>query len=76
MAESFRDGVQVLKKYIMAMVLLVFMIVLLPNTASGAQDIRVYLDGLPVVSEEAAPLIMDGRVMVPFRAVAESLNAE
>lgn len=64
-----------MKKYILTMVVLVIMMVLLPAPASGAQDIRIYLDGLPVVSE-TAPVIMDGRVMVPFRAVAESLNAE
>lgn len=64
-----------MKKYILAMVVAVFTMMCLPASASGLQEIKVYIDGLPVVFE-TAPVIRDGRVMVPFRAVAESLNAQ
>jgi len=64
-----------LKKYILAMVVFIFAVILIPASASGAQEIKISLDGLPIVTE-TKPVIRDDRVMVPFRAVAESLNAQ
>lgn len=64
-----------MKKYILAMVVFIFAVILIPASASGAQEIKISLDGLPIVTE-TKPVIRDDRVMVPFRAVAESLNAQ
>ena len=64
-----------MRKYIFVFVVLVFLIGLFSTVASGAQEIQVFIDGLPVISE-TSPVIKDGRVMVPFRAVTEGLKAQ
>lgn len=64
-----------MKKYIFIFITILFVNGLIPTSAMGAQPIRVFIDGLPVISE-TSPLLQDGRVLVPFRAVAESLQAD
>ena len=50
--------------------------VLAANTGSNATDeIRVMIDGKDVSFQAAKPRIINGRTMVPFRAILESLGA-
>lgn len=39
------------------------------------ENISIFIDGLPV-SLDVPPVIQNGRTLVPFRAIAEALNAE
>lgn len=45
----------------------------IPAFAQSQQNISVFIDGLPV-SFNVQPIIIDGRTLVPFRAIAEALN--
>jgi hypothetical protein len=45
------------------------------SAVSAAQDIRVNIDGLELKTD-VAPLILNSRTMLPFRAIAEALNLE
>ncbi|NLV17094.1 MAG: copper amine oxidase [Syntrophomonadaceae bacterium] len=64
-----------MKKYLLVFLSILFLTILFPARAVDAQPIGVFVDGLPVISD-TSPIIQSGRVMVPFRAVAESLNAK
>jgi len=40
---------------------------------AGEQDIKIYIDGVPLIADEA-PISINGRTLVPFRAIFEALN--
>jgi len=57
-------------------VLLLLLLLTLPvMAATGAQDIRVNIDGLSLKTD-VAPVIVNNRTMVPFRAVSEALGLD
>lgn len=63
-----------MKRFIALLWLLLFSTsLLLPVSAFAAQDISVSLNGLPV-SFDVKPVLQNGRTLVPFRALAETLN--
>jgi len=46
-----------------------------PQAHDAAQPIRVYIDGAPL-SMDVPPQLVDGRTLVPLRAIFEALGAE
>jgi len=44
------------------------------HSAPAQSEIRVFLDGHPL-SFDAPPIIMNGRTLVPLRAIFEAMNA-
>jgi len=67
--------VVIMKKYIAVFALLLMGFCFLSPSAGAAQEIRVLVDGLPVTFD-SSPVLQGGRVLVPFRAIAESLRAQ
>lgn len=57
-------------------VLSVFLLLALPVTAAEEKKIAVQLNGKPLCLTDSAPMLVEGRVFVPFRAVFEGLEAE
>ncbi|MEW6623528.1 MAG: stalk domain-containing protein [Bacillota bacterium] len=52
-------------------------IIVFPVSAQGAElKIPVDLDGLPVAFDDVQPALLDSRVLVPFRSIAEALNVQ
>lgn len=45
-------------------------------SAAGADEVKVQLDGQMLTFSDAAPVIQNGRTMIPMRAVFEALGAE
>ena len=45
-------------------------------SAAGAKDVKVQLNGQMLSFSDAAPVIQNGRTMIPMRAVFEALGAE
>lgn len=64
-----------MKKYIAVLALLLMGLGFLSPGTAAAQEIGVLVDGLPVTFE-SSPVLLNGRVLVPFRAIAESLQVE
>lgn len=64
-----------MKKYIAVLTLLLVGVGFLNPGAAAAQEIGVFVDGLPVTFD-SSPVLQGGRVLVPFSAIAESLRAE
>lgn len=64
-----------MKKLLSSLCLLATLTLVTPAFAQPNKDISVSVDGLPV-SFDVKPLIQDNRTLVPFRALAESLNVQ
>ena len=45
-----------------------------PGSTNNGSDIKIIIDGNPLVSD-VAPITVNGRVLVPFRAIFEALGA-
>ncbi len=57
-------------------ILILLLVLTLPvMAANGAQDISVNIDGLKLTTD-VAPVIVNDRTMVPFRAVSEALGLD
>lgn len=66
-----------LKRKSMACCILVMLLILfIPGASWGAEKtVAVYVDGM-ILHSDAAPIIINGRTMVPFRAIAETMSLE
>lgn len=49
--------------------------ILFQSSAQAATPIRIYIDGVPLVTDQAAVMIQ-GRTMLPLRAIFEALDAK
>lgn len=63
-----------MKKTIMLIAAIITMAI--SSAAFASEDITVLYNGLPMNFSDVVPVIIEGRVMLPFRAVFEQLNAE
>ncbi len=70
--KKMKSGLWRISCYIL---ILLLMLTLPVMAASGAQDISVNIDGLKL-STDVAPVIINDRTMVPFRAVSEALGLD
>ncbi len=60
-------------KNIMAMLLLFITVFSSISVYAGTSDIKIYIDDVPLITDEP-PISVNGRTLVPFRAVFEALN--
>ena len=59
-----------------ALILIMAVLILPPTTVHAAQsEIRVIIDGQVLNTGDTAPIMIDGRVMVPMRPIFEALGA-
>ncbi|RXJ02940.1 copper amine oxidase N-terminal domain-containing protein [Anaerobacillus alkaliphilus] len=56
-------------------VLLVLLLALPSYVGANTQPIKIIVDGVPISSDQA-PIIVDGRTLVPVRAIFEALDAK
>lgn len=60
----------------LAVMMSIFMLTLLPGVTGYAEDtVKVMVNGQYIVFDDQEPVILDGRTMVPVRAVLEKLGA-
>ena len=59
-------------KKIIALILVLVMVV--PFAVSAEEKVTVEINGYEVYFEDQQPVIVDGRTLVPFRAIAEALG--
>lgn len=66
-----------MKRILSALVLTLMVTAMLPGIAGAEPDVtpRILLDGYPLAFP-VAPVIIEGRTMVPFRAIAEALGVK
>lgn len=63
-----------MKKWKLTLVLLLVAVLVMPITAYAEVPVQVMVNGF-ILNSDVPPQIIDGRVMVPLRVVAEALNA-
>lgn len=74
MYSSFQEGESVKKLWISILVVLVVFPMMFQSSVKAATPISIIIDGVRL-STDQAPVMVNGRTMVPLRAIFEAFNA-